>query len=72
MKVLLAVLGCLSLCSCELAPGARDSALNDDYIPLHPQYQSGLADPRNYMDKDDVNIQKLISSHYIQPGNNQW
>ena len=66
MKVLLAILGCLSLCSCELAPGARDDAIADDYIPTHVQYQSGLADPRTYMDKDDVNIQKLISSHYVQ------
>jgi hypothetical protein len=55
------------LCSCELAPGARDSAFDDDqYIPLHPQSSSGLANPRNYMDKDDPNIQKLISSRYIQ------
>jgi hypothetical protein len=54
------------LCSCELAPGARDDATADDYIPTHVQYQSGLADPRNYMDKDDVNIQKLISSHYVR------
>ena len=66
MKVLLAILGCVSLCSCELAPGARDDALADDYIPTYVQYQSGLANPRNYMDKDDVNIQKLISSHYVQ------
>jgi hypothetical protein len=63
VKVLLAVLGCLSLCSCELSPAARD---DEGYIPLHPQYQSGLANPRNYMDKDDVNIQRLISSHYMQ------
>jgi hypothetical protein len=54
------------LCSCELAPGSRDSAFDDQYIPLHPQYSSGLANPRNYMDKDDPNIQKLISSRYIQ------
>lgn len=66
MKILLAVLGCLSLCSCELSPASRDSASDNDYIPLHPQYGSGLANPRNYMDKDDPNIQKLISSHYIQ------
>jgi hypothetical protein len=66
VKVLLAILGCVSLCSCELAPGARDSASDDDYIPTHVQFQSGLANPRNYMDKDDPNIQKLISSHYMQ------
>jgi hypothetical protein len=66
VTVLLAILGCVSLCSCELAPGARDDAIADDYIPTHVQYQSGLANPRNYMDKDDVNIQKLISSHYVQ------
>ena len=67
MKILLAVLGCLSLCSCELSPASRDSAFDDEqYIPLHPQYQSGLANPRNYMGKDDVNIQRLISSHYMQ------
>ncbi len=66
MKILLAVLGCLSLCSCELSPGARDTASDDDYIPLHPQYSSGLANPRNYMDKDGPNIQRLVSSPYIQ------
>jgi hypothetical protein len=66
VKILLAVLGCLSLCSCELSPGARDSASADDYIPLHPQMRSGLADPRSYMDKDDPNIQRLISSRYMQ------
>ena len=66
VKVLLAILGCVSLCSCALSPGERDSASEDDYIPTHVQYQSGLANPRNYMDKDDVNIQKLISSHYVQ------
>lgn len=66
MKVLLAILGCVSLCSCALSPGARDSAFDDDqYVPLHPHY-TGLGDPRSYMDKDDPNIQKLISSHYIQ------
>ena len=65
MKILFAVLGCLSLCSCELSPGSRDSADND-YIPLHPQYSSGLANPRNYMDKDDLNIQRLIAPHNIQ------
>lgn len=62
VKILLAVLGCLSLCSCELSPASRESA---DDIPLHPQFRSGLADPRNYMDKDDPNLQKLISSPYV-------
>jgi hypothetical protein len=66
VKTLLAVLGCLSLCSCELSPGARDTAADDDYIPLHSQMRSGLADPRSYMDKDDPNIQRLISSRYMQ------
>ena len=66
MKILLAVLGCLSLCSCELSPGAHDSTSDDDYIPLHSQMRSGLADPRSYMDKDDPNIQRLISSRYMQ------
>ena len=66
MKILFAVLGCLSLCSCELSPGSRDMASDDDYIPLHPQMRSGLADPRSYMDKDDPNIQRLISSPYQQ------
>ena len=67
VKILLAILGCLSLCSCELSPASRDSAFDDDqYIPLHPQYQSRLANPRNYMDKDDPNIQRLISSPYMQ------
>jgi hypothetical protein len=67
VKILLAVLGCVSLCSCELAPGSRDSAFDDDqYIAPHAQLRSGLADPRNYMDKDDPNIQRLISSHFIQ------
>jgi hypothetical protein len=28
--------------------------------------RSGLADPRSYMDKDDPNIQRLISSRYMQ------
>jgi hypothetical protein len=51
------------LCSCELSPGSRDS---DDYIPLHSQMRSGLADPRSYMDKDDPNIQKMISSDYMR------
>jgi len=60
--MLLVVCGCLSLCACELAPGQRD----DDYVPLHPQYSSGLANPRHYMDKDDPNLQKLITSRYIQ------
>jgi hypothetical protein len=64
VKILFAVLGCLSLCSCELAPGSRDMASDDNYIPLHPQMRSGLADPRSYMDKDDPNIQRLISSPY--------
>jgi hypothetical protein len=67
VKILLAVLGCLSLCSRELSPASRDSAFDDDqYIAPHAQLRSGLADPRNYMDKDDPNIQRLISSHYIQ------
>jgi hypothetical protein len=66
VKILLAILGCVSLCSCELSPASRDSALDEDYIPLHPQYSSGLANPRNYMDKDDPNIQRLISSPYMQ------
>jgi hypothetical protein len=66
VKILFAVLGCLSLCSCELSPGARYGASDDDYIPLHPQMRSGLADPRSYMDKDDPNIQRLISSPYQQ------
>ena len=66
MKILFAVLGCLSLCSCELSPGSRDTASDDDYIPLHSQMRSGLADPRSYMDKDDPNIQRLVSSPYIQ------
>ena len=66
MKILLAVLGCLSLCSCELSPASRDSVSDNDYIPLHPQYSSGLANPRNYMDKDDLNIQRLIAPHNIQ------
>jgi hypothetical protein len=52
------------LCSCELSPGSHDSAFDADYIPLHAQYGSGLANPRNYMDKDDPNIQRLISSPY--------
>ncbi len=59
MKILLVVLGCLSLSACELSPEEQD-------IPLHPQMRSGLANPRNYMDKDDPNIQRLISSHYMQ------
>jgi hypothetical protein len=63
VKILFAVLGCLSLCSCELSPASRESA--DDYIPLHPQLRSGLADPRNYMDKDDPNLLKLGSSAYV-------
>jgi hypothetical protein len=67
VRILLAILGCVSLCSCELSPGSHESAFDDDqYIPLHPQLRSGLADPRNYIDKDDPNIQSLISSHYLQ------
>jgi hypothetical protein len=66
MKVLFAILGCVSLCSCELSPGAHESAFDDDYIPLHPQMRSGLADPRSYMDKDDPNIQRMITSRYMQ------
>jgi hypothetical protein len=64
VRILLAILGCVSLCSCELSPGSRDNAFDADYIPLHAQYGSGLANPRNYMDKDDPNIQRLISSPY--------
>ena len=67
MRILLALLGCVSLCSCELSPAPRDSAFDEDqYVTPHTQFRSGLADPRNYMDKADPNIQKLISSHYIQ------
>jgi hypothetical protein len=66
VKILFAVLGCLSLCSCELSPGSRDMASDDDYIPLHSQMRSGLADPRSYMDEDDPNLQRLISSPYQQ------
>ena len=67
MKILLAILGCVSLCSCELSPASHDSAFDDDqYIAPHAQLRSGLADPRNYMDKDDPNIQSLISSRFIQ------
>jgi hypothetical protein len=66
VKILFAVLGCLSLCSCELSPGSRDMASDDDYVPLHSQMRSGLADPRSYMDKDDPNIQRLISPPYQQ------
>ena len=66
MKILFAVLGCLSLCSCELSPGSRDMASDDDYIPLHSQMRSGLTDPRSYMDKDDPDIQRLISPPYQQ------
>jgi hypothetical protein len=67
VKILLAILGCVSLCSCELSPASRDSAFDDDqYVAPHAQLRLGLADPRNYMDKGDPNIQRLISSHYIQ------
>jgi hypothetical protein len=67
VKILLAILGCVSLCSCELSPGSRDSAYDDDqYVAPSAQLRSGLADPRNYMDKDDPNIQQLISSRYMQ------
>jgi hypothetical protein len=63
----LALLGCVSLCSCELSPGAHESAFDDDQnIAPHAQLRSGLADPRNYMDKDAPNLQRLISSHYMQ------
>ncbi len=63
MKIMLTLLACLTLCSCELSPAEHEDA---DYIPLHPQYRSGLANPRTYMDKDDVNVQKLISRQYVQ------
>jgi hypothetical protein len=67
VKILLAILGCLSLCSCELSPASRDSAFDDDqYSAPQSQMRSGLADPRRYMDKDDPNIQRLISSRYMQ------
>jgi hypothetical protein len=52
MKILLAILGCVSLCSCELAPSDRDSASDSDrYLAPGAQIRSGLADPRTYMDK---------------------
>ena len=67
MKILLVALGYLSLSACELSPASHESAFDEEQdIPLHPQMRSGLANPRNYMDKDDPNIQRLISSHYMQ------
>jgi len=60
--MLLIVVGCVGLCSCELTPSYSDSSFDEDhYVAPAAAPKSRLTDPRTYMDKDDPNIQRLIS-----------
>ena len=62
MKILLIVVGCVGLCSCELTPPSSDRSFDEDhYVSPAASSKSRLTDPRMYMDKDDPNIQRLIS-----------
>jgi len=62
VKILLILAGCVGLCSCGLTPSYSDSSYDEDqYVSPAPSPKSSLTDPRMYMDKDDPNIQRLIS-----------
>jgi hypothetical protein len=62
VKILLIVVGCVGLCSCGLTPPYSDSSFDEDhYVSPVASPKSRLTDPRMYMDKDDPNIQRLIS-----------
>lgn len=62
MKILLIVVGCVGLCSCELTPASSDRSFDEDhYVSPVASPKSRLTDPRMYIDKDDPNIQRLIS-----------
>jgi hypothetical protein len=62
VKILLIVLGCVGLCSCELTPTSSDSSFDEDhYVSPAASAKSRLTDPRMYMDRDDPNIQRLTS-----------
>jgi hypothetical protein len=65
LKILLAIPACVCLCACAFSPAPRDAYGEDQYVTPRHQTQSGLADPRTYMDKGDPDIQKLISSHSV-------
>jgi hypothetical protein len=64
MKILFALLASAGLCSCALVPDADDSYDADQYVSPSARTATypGLTNPRTYMDKDDPNIQRLISS----------
>ena len=62
MKILLIAVGCLGLCSCGLMPPYSDNSYDEDHhVSPVASSNSRLADPRVYMDKDDPNIQRLVS-----------
>ncbi len=69
MKILLALLACAGLCSCELSPGSTADSLDADRY-VGPQTRgmdsSPLGDPRTYMDHDDPNLQKLIATRMFR------
>jgi len=62
VKILLVVVGCAGLCSCGVMPPYSDSSFDEDHhVSPVASSNSRLTDPRVYMDKNDPNIQRLIS-----------
>jgi hypothetical protein len=68
MKLLFALLTSAGLCSCALVPEAEDSYDADQYAAPSARMATypGLTNPRTYMDKDDPDLQRLISSRMFQ------
>jgi hypothetical protein len=66
MKALLLIVATCALCGCETAPAPYDSFDDADYVAPRARASSALLDPRTYMDKDDANIQKMMSSRLFQ------
>jgi len=61
VKILLILLGCVGLCSCELTPTSSDAFDEDHYVAPAAPAKSRLTDPRMYMDQGEPNIQRLTS-----------
>jgi hypothetical protein len=60
VKIILTVLCCIGVCSCEMAP--VDEMPSDEHTAIAPSGHANLVDPRTYMDKPDPNLQSLLSS----------
>jgi hypothetical protein len=71
VKILLALLGSIGLCSCATFPISSDNSFDEDqYVTPRASFGMGpnYADPRAYMDKDDMNMQKLMSTRMFPYG----